>query len=121
MVITITVRELFDFVDEVRPNAYSDRIKTVWLNEAEGLVSTEVYHLPKDKIKVYDVEINPSEMLSVDEPHSKLYYAYILAMIDFTNGEFARYENSSALFNAFYLEFVRYYSMKNYTGGLEDE
>lgn len=39
----MTLKECIDFVDGIKPNAFTNQQKTVWLNEAEGLVQTEVF------------------------------------------------------------------------------
>lgn len=39
----MTIKELFDNVDNINPNAYSNATKTMWLNEVEGKVMTEVF------------------------------------------------------------------------------
>ena len=55
----MTVSELIAYVDSVKPNAFSDSDKLVWLNEIEARIQTEVmlrwqgemeqYALPEDK------------------------------------------------------------------------
>ena len=38
----MTIKECFDFVDEVKPNYFSNERKLQWINEVEGLVQTKV-------------------------------------------------------------------------------
>lgn len=35
-----TLKSVIDYVDEIKPNAFSNEAKTKWLNECEGLVQT---------------------------------------------------------------------------------
>ncbi len=185
----MTIRELFDYVDEIKPNAFSDNTKTVWLNEVEGKVQTEIfllneaeifeYHLSgtvtapvsfpndhtigiadgavlrlfrpggtltftppspyaanaKTNIRIQGVnadgilvapgsfsvlgDVAVSTALSfdgsgcellVEPPHSKLYAEYVMARIDYANGEYDKYENSMQMFNAFWGEFSRWFA-----------
>ena len=190
----MTINELMDFVDRVKPNAFSPAEKTVWLNEAEGLVQTDVLLFAEPSIRAYvyesswegtgvsfpddqtmvipsstdfhaggavtvtgcsDYGINnvsekkiiecshdgcvlkfekgtfpktgsegetgtvtvsfdggPTELL-ISAPYHKIYYTYVMAMIDFANGEYNKYQNSMALFNSFFDCFTRWYA-QNY-------
>ena len=178
----MTIAELLAYVDEIKPNSFSNATKIVWINEAEGLVQTDVMLLASTEIITYvyskvwtgsgisftDTEtmVLPSASgmsaggyitisglstysgnnkstavkivtLSADQktltfaddtfssigtagdsgtatvtfsgantellvypPHDKLYRTYLLAMIDFANGEYTKYNNSIAMFNA---------------------
>jgi parallel beta-helix repeat protein len=49
-----------------------------------------------------------AEML-VGSPHSKIYYTYLMAMIDFANGEYGKYQNTMTLFNTFFQNFATWY------------
>ena len=47
----------------------------------------------------------------VRPPHDKLYPAYLEARIDYANGEYEKYQNTSQVFNTFFNEFMRWYAM----------
>ena len=83
-----TLKGVIAAVDEIKPNAFSDAAKTEWLNECEGLVQTEVMLLDIAECITYDAQTD-AELL-VRPPHDKLYRAYLIAMIDFANGEYNR-------------------------------
>lgn len=46
----MTLREAITFGDELVPNAYSDTMKTAWLNECECMVQLDVFLLPEEKV-----------------------------------------------------------------------
>jgi len=48
--------------------------------------------------------------LLIEEPYAEVYTFYIMSMIDYYNGETARYANSSAMFNNAYMEYAAYYN-----------
>ena len=188
----MTIAELLAYVDEIKPNSFSNATKTIWINEAEGLVQTDVMLLASTEIITYvyskvwtgsgisftDTEtmVLPSASgmsaggyitisglstysgnnkstaikivtVSADQktltfadgtfssvgtagdsgtatvtfsgantellvypPHDKLYRTYLLAMIDFANGEYTKYNNSIAMFNAQMSEYMEWYS-----------
>ena len=49
-------------------------------------------------------------VLLVPPPHDKIYAAYVVAQIDFANGEYNKYNNSYAMFNLYWGEYCRWYS-----------
>lgn len=101
-------------VDAVKPNAFSDSDKTAWLSEIEGMVQTEIWHVQPDAegFVTYVWPEQQSDTLLVAPPHDKLYPLYLVAMIDFANGEYGSYQNSMAMFNAVWDEYAKWY-MRN--------
>jgi len=53
-------------------------------------------------------------VLLAPPPYDKLYYPYVSAMVDFANGEYSRYANEMAMFNA------RFRELTAWTAGLYD-
>ena len=49
-------------------------------------------------------------VLMVRPPHDKIYAAYLIAQIDFANGEYDKYQNSFAMFNGFWGEYCRWFA-----------
>ena len=94
----MTINELFDYTDEQFPNQYSSPLKMEWINTLEK----EIF----DYLGMFDDEIeftkhtSVTETLQIDEPD--IYALYIAARADFANGEYARYNNKVAQFNAFF-------------------
>lgn len=187
----MTPKQVFDYVDEIKPNAFSNATKTIWLNEVEGMVMTEVFLWPKREVFEYvwsasvttpitfpdehtvgvadadvrkmfrpggkvsltgsgaytgntltnaviqdvtedglvfaetfsatgDTEVSTAvsydgstAQLLVGPPHSKIYGQYLIAAIDYANGEYDKYQNTMQMFNAFWGEYMRWYA-RNY-------
>lgn len=188
------IGEVLDFVDKIKPNAFEESEKIIWLNEVEGIIQTEVLlfaasavhaycgsgsvtmagvSFPDDHtlelplplcacaggtleirgLKTYDennlaalpvLSVSPdgcrlgfprgtfsdvgtdgdigeaeisfdcrSIELIAPTSFQKMYYAYLMAMIDFANGEYNKYKNTMALFNSFLNSFMRWYA-QNY-------
>ena len=96
--------------DEIKPNAFSEEVKTSWVNEAEGMVQTEVMLVAIEDVITYSWEKDKGTELLVRPPHDKLYWTYLTAMIDFANGEYNKYQNTMQLFNAYFSEYMRWFA-----------
>ena len=109
----MTLEKVIAFVDDIKPNAFSNEVKTQWVSEAEGLVQTEVLLWASPNILVYDWAKDKARELLVLPPHDKLYLSYLTAMIDFANGEYNKYQNTMELFNSQFGEYMRWFA-RNY-------
>jgi hypothetical protein len=105
----MTLSELIAYADAVKPNAFDAATKTVWVNEVEGMVQTDVMLLASEDVIAYTAADTDTELLAAP-PHDKLYRSYLCAMIDFNHGEYDRYNNSMTLFNTQYSEYMEWYT-----------
>lgn len=106
----MTVQQAITYADAVKPNSFDNDTKVRWLNEAEGMVQTQVMLILPQDIVQYTYAEDANTVMLVLPPHDKLYIAYLEARIDWSNGEYERYANTSALFNQFFDEFMRWYA-----------
>lgn len=107
----MTVSQVIQIVDDIKPNAFTNETKTAWLNEVEGMVQTEVFLFAPVEVIQYDYTEDKDTVLLVDPPHDKLYQAYLTARVDFANGEYNKYQNTMQMFNSFFGEFMRWYAL----------
>ncbi len=105
----MTIKELIDYVGEIRPNSYGYPTMAIWINEIEGAVQTEIRGIHPDDAVSYDGNTDPETVLLVGSPHAKLYAWYVVAMIDLVTMGDAAYENSYRIFNNFWNEYARWY------------
>ena len=105
----MTIRELIDYVDEVRPNSFGDKTKIVWINEIEGAVQTEIMGIYPSDVAQYEVGEDDDALLLVKAPHAKLYAWYLIAMMDLVSLGDSAYKNSYRIFNTFWDEYARWY------------
>lgn len=108
----MTLSQIISFVDDIKPNAFSNDAKTMWLNEVEGYVQTEVFLLDISEIIQYSYADDSETEMLVEPPHNKLYRYYLEAMIDYANGEYNKYNNTFAMYNACLAEYARWYALK---------
>lgn len=92
----MTVKQIIEYTDKLKPNSFDFDIKLVWINQVEGMVQSEIMKTPIDKIEMMTGE---DDVLSVGHPYSQIYSFYIISMIDFFSGDFVKYQNSSAAYN----------------------
>ncbi len=90
-----TMNTVIDYVDRVKPNAYSNDDKYRWINTLEGLISREVLH---DDAPAYILPDDADTPLLVPAPYDEVYHLYVSAMIDFYNREYSDYNNTILLF-----------------------
>jgi len=100
--------DVIDWVDEVKPNAFSDNVKVSWLNALEGRLQADVLLLAP--LPPYDADADMESTLLIEPPHDDLYGLWLSAKIDEANGEYAKYANTLAVFNGHYDNFVRWFA-----------
>jgi hypothetical protein len=112
----MTVRQAIRRADELRPNTLSDESKRLWLAQLDGVLRREVLGLHEEKsadssggaeetaIKANadgaDKGTADDSLLLAPEPYSGVYLYWLMAQIDLTLGELARYGNDMALYNS---------------------
>jgi len=90
-----TMNSVIEYVDRVKPNAYSDEDKCRWINTIEGLVSREVLN---DDAPEYSLPEDADTPLLVASPYDDIYPLFVSAMIDFYNREYNDYNNTALMY-----------------------
>jgi hypothetical protein len=114
----MTIKECIDIVDNLKPNQYSIENKVDWLSYIDHSIINEVLLTHEGYDGRYDnfAGYSPDKLemgLIVPSPYDRLYPAYLKMKIDEENGETARYNNSATLFNAYYMEYKKWYNSKH--------
>lgn len=110
-----TYREIIERVDEARPNSFSENLKLKWLQELNGKIAADVFLLGIEEIRAMEGKY-PEGMKHeplVSFPHEDIYELWLRAKIDFANDEMDRYQNTMALYNEAYTNFVSWF-VSNY-------
>ena len=103
----MTVAELFEYVDEILENPFSDNIKRRWLNQIEAEIQVDVLLLAPDGIVKYGAEDNGAELIA-PTPYDELYCEYLFWRICLAQHENELADNYAATFNRLYNEYVRF-------------
>lgn len=104
------LREVISYVDSIKPNSFPAEVKVQWINEVEGFVQTDVMLLDILEVSKYSYPEDMETELLVANPHSKIYYTYLVAMVDFANGEYNKYANTLQMYNEFLNEYMIWYA-----------
>lgn len=91
-----SMNSVIEYVDGVKPNAYTDEDKYRWINQLEGMLSTEVFQDAQPLC--CDIPGDADCPLRVGHPYEEIYSLYVMAMIDFHNREYGSYNNTMLMF-----------------------
>lgn len=111
----MTIKEVIDAVDTLKPNQYSIREKVQWLSFVDERIINDVLKTHEGYDEAYDKFNGYSEddltvSLIVESPYDRIYPAFITMKIDECNGDINKYNNSYALYNTYLIEYRRYYN-----------
>lgn len=119
----MTISEAITRVDSVKPNPYSNDVKTGWLSELDGKILQEIIltHEGAEEadnayasvLSGYSYTLNGDDSLLVESPYSDIYIKWLTMQIDFANADISRYNNSLAAFEKSYSDFVNFYNRKH--------
>lgn len=103
----MTVNTCLSFVDILLPNAVPTEVKKRWLLELEGRLRVELLGEGAD-LQAEVIALSDEEALSAPFPYDQIYWMYLVALIEYESGDYARYENGAAIFNAAYRNYAKY-------------
>lgn len=102
----MTFKQIIDYVDLVRPNAFDNETKLFWLCEAEGIVRSEI--LCSD-VSNFPERVSLDESPSAPMPYARLYAYYLFAMIDYLLSDYDRYKISCEMFESAAAAYAKWY------------
>lgn len=111
------IQAVIDYLNDIKPNAFTNDTLVMWLNECEGHIQTEVLCIDVDDVITYSYERDKNKELLVKAPHDKLYGMYLIAMTDFAYGEYSKYANTLQMYNAALEEFAKWYIRHHTSSG----
>lgn len=113
----MTVQEIIDRVDLLKPNRFTRPQKCAWLGQIESQLWEEVIKTHEMPFRVdkphIDKDSDPDTRLIAPDGYADLYLYYLQSQIDLNNMEINKYNNSRALFNNAYLTYQAYIN-RNY-------
>ena len=108
----MTFREIINAVDEYKPNALPEMQKFLYLAELEGRIAADVMLLDiiaiRERERKYPRDLDAEPLVTY--PHQGLLRLWLETMIDKDHGEYSKYQNTIALFNAAYENFVNWFT-----------
>lgn len=113
----MTIMDVIYRIDELKPNSYSQPEKIKWLSSLDGMIKSEIidtHEGGEDKaFEGYKEDADLNTVLLVPYPYDDIYLRWLEAQIDYTNGEYGKYNNSIVAFNDAYMNYQRYYNRIN--------
>ena len=104
----MTVKDILDYVDEIKQNSFSRKIKLIWLNELEYRVQTDVMLLAAESITY--IPDDDTYTLLVPAPWSEIYYDYLLMKLSEHLEESSEQNNRAATFDKAFTRFMRWWA-----------
>ena len=110
----MTIIEAINRIDHLKPNAYSQQDKVRWLSNLDGVVKKEIIDTHEGGEDVIFEGYNDNTLLTTEllipAPYDGVYVRYLEMQIDYANGEYAKYNNSTVEYNTAFSAFEKYYN-----------
>lgn len=110
----MTIMDALYRIDELKPNSYSQPEKIKWLSSLDGVIKSEIIDTHEGGEDIvfsgYGEDADLSIVLLVPAPYDDIYLKWLEAMIDYTNGEYGKYNNSLTAYNDAYDLYQRHYN-----------
>ncbi|MBQ3064548.1 MAG: hypothetical protein IJC99_07115 [Clostridia bacterium] len=100
----MTRNEVITFVRQIKPHDFENEVMLRWLDELEQKIATEIH---QKYTRDNGLQGLLPDQLSVPVPYDRVYWTYLLSMIDFVSGSSDTYERSLAVFQEAYGEYAR--------------
>lgn len=110
----MTILEAIHRLESAKPNSYDETEKISWLSVLDGVVKNNIIdtHEGTDKVVFngYNEETPLDTVLIVPAPYDEVYIRWMEAQIDYSNGEYEKYNNSMQMFNTALTAYNNYYN-----------
>ncbi|MCL1819416.1 MAG: hypothetical protein FWG36_02025 [Oscillospiraceae bacterium] len=108
----MTIQQAIKRADALKPNAFTNREKTEWLNALEGRIAANIFLMAHVEIVMllFDWPSGKNIEMLVKPPHDDIYIHWLCAKIDEANGEYNKYQNSMQIYNEYYGDFLRWFA-----------
>lgn len=110
----MTVKEVIETVDTLRPNAVEEKEKRKWLSDLENRIYEDLFVTHEHE----NIQFSEKEKITGDEnaelfvkpPFTEMYILYLCSAIDYYHAEYERYQNDVSLFEVLYEKFCRFWN-----------
>lgn len=110
----MTIMDAIYRIDAIKPNSYSQSEKIKWMSTLDGTVKSEIIDTHEGGKGVvfngYNENTDLSTELLIPAPYDDIYLRWLESQIDYSNGEYGKYNNSIAMYNTAYVAFENFYN-----------
>ena len=115
---TITISEVLNLVDSIKPNTRTPEEKILWLNIVDRMVYEEIIkkHEGADDIEYSGYSENTpqtQELLIPKHYGADIYRFFVEMQIDLANAEYSKYNTSMQLFQMAYNNYAQAYTREH--------
>lgn len=101
-------------IDSLKPNTYTQTQKIGWLSILDGMIKRDVIdtHELEEPYEwsPYTDDTDLETELIVEAPYDDMYVKWLEAKIDYSNAEYAKYNNSIMAYNEIYMAYFNFYN-----------
>ena len=119
----MTIMDALYRIDEVKPNSYSLDEKIKWLSSLDGVIKNEIIDTHEGGEDVvfngYNADTDLTTELLVKAPYDDIYIRWAEMQIDYSNGEYGKYNNSMEVYNTAYTAYANYYNRTHMPKGIK--
>ena len=113
--------EAINRIDSLKHNTYTQNEKVAWLSRLDSMVKRLIIdtHEGGDEVEFtgYDDSQDLNQEMLVPAPFDEIYLRWLEAQIDYTNGEYDKYNNSILMYQAAYDAYANYYNRNHMPKG----
>lgn len=113
--------DAINMIDSQKHNTYSEKEKIGWLSRLDSMVKRLIIDTHEGGEEVnftgYDENTDLETELLVPAPFDEMYIRWLEAQIDYTNGEYDKYNNSILMYQSAYDGYANYYNRNNMPKG----
>ena len=110
----MTIIEAINNLDSLKHNTYSQSDKVAWLSRLDSMVKRliiDTHECGEDvTFTGYDDATDLETELLVPAPYDEMYLRWMEAQIDYSNGEYNKYNNAILMFNTAFEAYKNYYN-----------
>ncbi|MBQ8351601.1 MAG: hypothetical protein IJW51_04895 [Clostridia bacterium] len=105
----MTKSEVLAFVQSVKPHELEDAVMLRWLDELEKKIACEVHGRFSREEPYIGLA---AEQLTVPTPYDKVYWTYLVSMIEFVQGTPESYQFANGVFEEAWRSYARFVQRK---------
>ena len=113
----MTISEAIKQIDALKFNTYTQSEKVNWLSVIDGIIKREVIDTHEGGEDIVFEGYNENTPIDTEllapAPYDDLYIKWLESQIDYTNGEYGKYNNSKLSFNTAYTAFESWYNRQH--------
>lgn len=110
----MTIIEAINRIDDLKHNTYDQKDKLEWLSRLDSMVKRLIIdtHEGGDDVSFtgYDDSTDIHTELLIPAPFDEAYLRWMEAQIDYSNGEYDKYNNSIEMYNTSWTGYQNYYN-----------